>query len=158
WEIDQISLQRKHDHIIQEISDIEAKTSQSVGEEKKYISIQEVLSAILVGDADWNRPGVNAILIDSFQYIAAENNQQFISRINDFLQIIRQVGLTPPAEEHLLQSVARLKEMIPTYSRAWAKSRQIINQTKEAIAGLSKVDQQQKKLEDSIQGKKAQLS
>ena len=64
--------------------------------------------------------------------------------MDDGLQILKQVGLTPPAEGHLLMYAMWLKEAAHTHNTAWAESRQLIDQAEEEIARLNEMSQLQK--------------
>lgn len=158
WEKDQISLQRKLKQTTQEVSKIEASITQTSGEEKNYLPIQNAFSAVLAGSVDWHQPGFDEVLQDSFQYLTETGNkQQFSRNFNECLRIIEQIGLTLPAKKRVLGGVVWLQGTVHTYSGVWAESRQLISQIEGAIAELSKVSQQHKTLADSLLGKKDQL-
>lgn len=159
WENDQVTFPRKQTHITQEISDLEATMLQSAKESAKYTPIQKTLTALVDKSIDWTQPDLNETLKDAFLYLAETGNrQQFITHLSDSLRFMKQVGLTPPGEGHLFRSITWLKDTTYACSDLWAKSRQFINQTEDAINTLDIVDQQKQQAEDALLDIKAQLA
>ena len=158
WGNKRLSLQRKHTAVTQEISEIAASITYGEEEEKKCAPIQQALTALLAGKVTWGRSEISGALQDAFHYLFADtaNRLRFISQMDDGLQILKQVGLTPPAEGHLLMYAMWLKEAAHTHNTAWAESRQLIDQAEEEIARLNEMSQLQKVIARSILDKKRQ--
>ncbi len=153
------SLQRKYERFYQEINELEAGTIQSAGDIRKYAPLQQTFSAILSATIDWKKPGLNEALKDGFLYLGERGNiQQFIRHLNDSLQIMKEVGQTPPGEGHLLQSVAWLNEIVPIYKQAWTSNKHLLDQIEDTLTEQGKMERQQRDGEASLQSKKARLA
>lgn len=151
WADQRVSLQRKYDQITQAYSALAAEVQQREGAASIYAPIQSVLSAILNGTVDWKSPQASAVLQHVFVYLAETGNRrQFIRQLNDGLQIVRQVGLTP-SEGHVLSSVVWLKQIVQSSRGEWTSSRQLLQQAEAAIARLNEVVQQQREQESRFQ-------
>jgi RecA/RadA recombinase len=158
WEHKRLSLQHKHAVVTQEIKEIAASIRCDEEEEKRYASVEQALSVLLAGEII-GRSETSRALQDIFQYLFADvaSKLHFRNQINDGLQIVKQVGLIPPAGGHLLMCLVWLKETVHIHNADWAKSRQLISQAEDEIVLLSKADHLQKELASSIQNKKGQM-
>jgi tRNA A-37 threonylcarbamoyl transferase component Bud32 len=158
WENKLLSLQRKQAAVIQEIKEIEDSFRRNEEEEKKCTSAEQAMSALLTGEII-GRAETNGALQDVFQYLFADvaSRLHFRNQVNDGLQIVKQVGLIPPAGGHLLMCLVWLKETVHIHNAAWTESRQRIDQAGEEITQLNEIHQLQLNLLRSIQSKKGQM-
>ncbi len=158
WENKKFSLQNKLERGKQEILKVTDQQAQSIVEEKKYIPLQTVLSAIVTGDRYLHEPALNILLKDAFQYIAETGDKKESTEcLQRCLQIVERVGLTFPEGDHLLQGIVWLKKTVSASNVVWTESKKLLNQIDTAIAALSIADDNRKRLESSIQNNEAQL-
>ncbi len=158
-EKDHFSLQHQLDTVAVDIDSIEASMEKNREEVKKYFPIHNVLLSLVTGTTDWQKPDIESILKESYQYILeTDDKQQFRKNINECLRLAGQLGLTFPTNGHLLRGVVWLKRMVYACLDVWTESRQNINQIEIAITEVSVNDDRRKKLERLIQNKRAQAS
>ncbi len=158
WEGEQITLQRKSDAAMQEIHDLEPAVLQRRKEVERYTSLQAGFSALANGTIDWQRSDPNHLLKDMYLYLTETGDrQQFITRINDCVQLSSQFSLTPPGKGHLLHTLAWLHEAIPTSSQAWASSRAFLGEAEEALTEVNTIEQRQQQVAASLQNKRVAL-
>jgi tRNA A-37 threonylcarbamoyl transferase component Bud32 len=158
WDYTFLALQRKQASVIQEKGKIEESILRDEEEEEKYTSAEQALRVLLTGEII-GRAENNGALQDVFQYLFADeaSRAHFRGRMNDGLQIVKQVSLIPPAGGHLLMCLAWLKEAVHIHNAAWTESRRRIEQAGEAITRWNEIHQLQLDLSRSIQSRKGQL-
>ncbi len=157
-EHDQYSFQQHSQEIDQEINEREANIIQSAGEIRKYAPLQQTFSAILSATIDWKKPNLIETLKNAFQFLGeVSNKQQFIMDLNDCLRIMQEVRLAPRSNGHLLESLNWLRESTPIYQKAWSGTKTLLDQVEDILAEQSKLEQQQRDRETSLQSKKTHL-
>ena len=159
WEKNRSSLQHQLDTVVVDRDGIEASMEKNREEVKKHFPIHNLLSSLVAGTTDWQKPDIESILKDSYQYILETGDkQQFRKNIHECLRLAGLLGLAFPTDGHLLRGMVWLKGMVHASLEVWTESGQSMNQIETAITEMSTNVERRKKVESVIQEKKAQMS